>query len=285
MEIIKNIDIKNKKIISFSIWGNIRLYCIGAIKNALIAKIIFPEWICRFYYDSTVPNIIIDYLKKLDNVELVFIKEKSGGTIYKEGTYGSLWRFYPFNDNDVDIFMIRDIDSRLSKYEYIKINDFINSNYILHAFVDNNEVINNKYFRAGTTTFKNYINNNDTRIINNTKLDIFNLLKYIDKKNTNFYDDENFLNNIIYPLYKDYYTKCQRTHLDITIQNKYFPCNNNIYIYGKYVGNVVDEYDKLIDKNNNKDFNYKNNYDDLEELLNNYKNDLLNNNLFKYQFL
>ena len=64
MEIIKNIDKKNKKIISFSIWGDIRLYCIGAIKNALIAQKIFPEWICRYYYDSTVPNIIIDYLKK-----------------------------------------------------------------------------------------------------------------------------------------------------------------------------------------------------------------------------
>ena len=38
MEILKNIDKKNKKIISFSIWGNIRLYCIGAIKNALIAQ-------------------------------------------------------------------------------------------------------------------------------------------------------------------------------------------------------------------------------------------------------
>ena len=54
------------------------------------------------------------------------------------------WRFYPFNDNDVDIFMIRDIDSRLSKYEYIKINDFINSDYILHVFINNNE---NKFLR------------------------------------------------------------------------------------------------------------------------------------------
>ena len=267
MEIIKNIDKKNKKIISFSIWGNIRLYCIGAIKNALIAQNIFPEWICRYYYDSTVPNIIIDYLKNLANVELVFIKEKSGGTIYKEGTYGSLWRFYTFNDNDVDIFMIRDIDSRLSKYEYIKINDFINSNYILHAFVDNNEVINNKYLRAGTTTFKNYINNNDTRIINNTKLDIFNLLKFIDKKNTNFYDDENFLNNIIYPLYKNYYTNTSRKNIP------------NIYIKkftGRYIGDVLDEYDNNINKNNDINFNYKNNYDDLKELLDNYIN-FLNN--------
>lgn len=87
----------------------------------------FPEWICRYYYDLTVPNIIIDNKKNLDNVELVFIKENSGGKIYKDiGQYGMCRRFYLLNDNDIDIFMIRNIDSRLSKYEYIKINDFIN---------------------------------------------------------------------------------------------------------------------------------------------------------------
>ena len=42
------------------------------------------------------------------------MKENSGGKKYKEvGQYGMFWRFYPFNDNDVDIFMIRDIDSRI----------------------------------------------------------------------------------------------------------------------------------------------------------------------------
>ena len=272
MEIIKNIDKKNKKIISFSIWGDIRLYCIGAIKNALIAQKIFPEWICRYYYDSTVPNIIIDYLKKLDNVELIFIKQNSGGKIYKEvGQYGMFWRFYPFNDNDVDIFMIRDIDSRLSKYEYIKINDFINSDYILHVFINNNE---NKFLRGGSSTFKNYLNNKNTRIINNNKLDIYNLIGNIDKKNVNFYDDENFLNNIIYPLYKNYYINNSRED----INNSREDINNIDFkkITGRYVGDVVDEYDNNIHKNKNGNFNCKNNYDDLDELLNNYKKDLIN---------
>ena len=61
---------KKKRIISFSLWGKIRLYCIGAIKNALLAQKYFPEWICRFYYDSSVPLCIINYLNSLKNTEL-----------------------------------------------------------------------------------------------------------------------------------------------------------------------------------------------------------------------
>ena len=65
-----------KKIISFSLWGKIRLYCIGAIKNAILAKKFFPGWICRFYYDKSVPEKIINKLKELDNTELVFIEKE-----------------------------------------------------------------------------------------------------------------------------------------------------------------------------------------------------------------
>ena len=42
-----------------------------------IKSIVFPEWVVYIYYDITVPNIIIDYLKKMDNVELKFINKRS----------------------------------------------------------------------------------------------------------------------------------------------------------------------------------------------------------------
>ena len=121
-------------------------------------------------------------------------------------------------------------------------------------------------FYGGSTTFKNYLNNKNTRIINNNKLDIYNLIGNIDKKNVNFYDDENFLNNIIYPLYKNHYINNSRKDIN-NIDLKKFT--------GRYVGDVVDEYDDNIDKNKNGNFNCKNNYDDLDELLNNYKKDLI----------
>ena len=70
-----------KRVISLSLWGNIRLYCIGAIKNAILAKKIFPDWVVYIYYDNTVSRIIVNYLKKMNNVELKFI-EKSSGSNY-----------------------------------------------------------------------------------------------------------------------------------------------------------------------------------------------------------
>ena len=129
-----------KKIISFSLWGKIRLYCIGAIKNALLAKKHFPDWVCRFYYDETVPEVIINYLKSLTNTELVFIETPSGSTKFKEnGQFGMLWRYYPFNDDDIEIWLARDTDSRISPYEKEIIDKFIESKNIIHNFRNENE--------------------------------------------------------------------------------------------------------------------------------------------------
>lgn len=248
-----------KKIISFSLWGNIRLYCIGAIKNALLAKKYFPGWICRYYYDESVPEIIIEYLKSLDNVELKFIEIPSGGKYYKSiGQFGMFWRFYPFNDDDVEIWMARDIDSRLSKYEAEKIEDFLKTKKTLHTFSNLNE----KICRGCGCSFKNFINNVDTRIIDNKKLNIHELLKNQDKIKCKFYDDENFLNNILFPYYKNSYIRIERYDLNNLTNN--------------YVGKVLDEFDNPIDKNKNNSFNLKNNYDDLYILLDNYKLKLLN---------
>ena len=261
----KTIKQKNKKIISFSLWGKIRLYNIGAIKNALLAKKYFPDWICRFYYDTSIPSEIINYLKDLDNVELVYIDIPSGGEKYKEdGQFGMLWRYYPLNDDNVDIWLARDIDSRISPYEKKKIDQFINSSNIIHCFRHKD----GPNIRGGLFSFKNYSNNNnikiDNRIINNKKLDIYNLFLYINQYNTKFYTDENFLKDKIYPLYKTKYSWDYRLF------------DNKLSSYfGRYVGDVIDEYDNNINKNTTSDFNNHTKYDDLNEIIKKYI-DLIN---------
>ena len=246
-----------KKIISFSLWGNIRLYTIGAIKNALLAEKYFPDWICRFYYDSTVPQIIVDYLKSLDNVEMMFVEKPSGGTVYKDnGQFGMFWRFFPFNDDNVEVWMARDIDSRLSQYEYIEINKFLKTDKTLHSFRRQTE----KMCRGCGTSFRNYVNGNDTRIINDEKLNLFDMISDVNREYCPFYTDENFLNNKLYPLYSDSYICSPRNY------------NNQQPDYcGPYVGGVVDEYDNRIDKNKTSEFNNQSHYNDLDNLLKNFK--------------
>jgi hypothetical protein len=118
-----------KKIISFSLYGSRAEYTIGAICNAELAKIIYPGWICRFYYGDSVPKEIIEELSGYDNVELVRMEEDSSNT-YR------MWRFLVC-ENDVDIVLYRDADSRLSFREKKIVDIFIDSEYLIHDIRDN----------------------------------------------------------------------------------------------------------------------------------------------------
>lgn len=256
-----------KKVISFSLWGNIKLYCIGAIKNAILAKKIFPDWIVYIYYDNTVPKIIVDYLKTMDNVELKFIKKPSGGKKWMElGQFGMFWKFYPYDDNDVEIWMARDADSRISYYEKEKIDAFIASDKVIHSFLFNGN--NKKKLRGGTSSFKNYSNNKDNRKDLKIKKLIDNFVK--DKEKTPFYSDEKFLNTILYPIFKDEHVCDNQCH-NITKLKK---LENSITDYGfccekhniDYVGKVLDEYDLSCNKNKTDWYRY--NYDDLLTIIN-----------------
>ena len=240
-----------KRIIVFALWGNMRIYCIGAIKNAILAKKYFPEWICRYYYDNTVPEIIIDFLKSLDNTELVFIEKQSGSNGWKTpGQFGSLWRYSVFNDDDVEIWLSRDTDSRISPYEKKYIDEFINSDKIIHSFRDEKEPL----IRAGMVSFKNYSINNaiikDNRIINGKKLDIKEMMNYINKDNTPFYCDEKFLIDKLLPLFKNFYNFNLRNDGSIL-----FPS-----YCGSYVGACLDEYDNWL-------HGYKHNNSNYEDLI------------------
>ena len=62
-------------VISFSLWGDNPKYTIGAIKNAMLAKDIYPGWICRFYLGRSVPEKIKKGLIGFDNTHIIEIKQ------------------------------------------------------------------------------------------------------------------------------------------------------------------------------------------------------------------
>jgi hypothetical protein len=47
------------------------------------------------------------------------------------------WRFLPLGDPLVDIFVVRDLDSRLTQRERVAVEEWENSNYTVHAMRDN----------------------------------------------------------------------------------------------------------------------------------------------------
>lgn len=113
-------------VISFSVFGKDPKYTVGLLKNLELSKIIYPNWIVYIYYNNTVPEEFIEKYKKFDNVVL-----------YDMSNYnipGMFWRFLPFQE--VERFISRDADSRLSMREKLAVDEWIHSDKTLHIMRD-----------------------------------------------------------------------------------------------------------------------------------------------------
>jgi hypothetical protein len=118
-----------KKVISYSLYGSDKKYCIGMLENLKINSVKLPDWETYIYYSDDVPNEYIEMYKQYNPVLI-----NCGRTEYK--WEGMFWRFKPFNDNNIDIFLSRDADSRITDREIKFINEFIESKYYFHIIRD-----------------------------------------------------------------------------------------------------------------------------------------------------
>lgn len=171
-----------KKVISFSLWGNNPTYNIGAIRNADIAKEIFSDFECWFYiHKETVPENIIEELSKKSNVKIIYKTDD----LNKSRT----WRFEAIDDPDVEIMLSRDTDTRILLREKLAVEEWLNSSKLFHIMRDHPH--HNFKILAG--------------MFGTRKIPEFNWsknLKNYTKKDNHFYD-QNFLEDLIYPLVKD----------------------------------------------------------------------------------
>ena len=119
----------NKKVISFSLWGNKAIYVLGAILNADMASEIWKGWICRFYVSPNVPESAVKELESRDNVEVVRMEQD-------ESWNGMFWRFYTASDPEVEITIFRDTDSRIGVRDKAAVDEWLNSNKNVHIMRD-----------------------------------------------------------------------------------------------------------------------------------------------------
>jgi hypothetical protein len=118
-----------KKIISFSLWGDNPIYTIGAIRNAELSKEIYPDWVCRYYIGKSTPKDIIEKLNSFDNTEVIEMESDGDWT-------GMFWRFYAAGDEDVDVVIVRDCDSRVNIREKEAVDEGLNSDKGFHIMRD-----------------------------------------------------------------------------------------------------------------------------------------------------
>lgn len=119
-----------KRIISFSLWGSNRGYCIGAVRNAERAPKFYPGWVCRFYCDPLVPET---YRKQLLDLGCEIVdKPKSDDFL------GLYWRFEPmYDDGEAERFIVRDTDSLINAREADAVSEWVESGLPFHVMRDN----------------------------------------------------------------------------------------------------------------------------------------------------
>ncbi len=117
-----------KDVISFSLWGTAPFYAYGAMINLMLARTIYPGWICRFYVDAAVPQGCVNFLKE-NGAEILRIEDEYPGV-------GLFQRFLVMNDPGVARFLVRDCDARITPAEAELTNEWINSGYPFHAIRD-----------------------------------------------------------------------------------------------------------------------------------------------------
>lgn len=113
-------------------WGSDPRFSIGAIKNADLARLHFPDWTCIFYHDDSVTSEHIHELSTRTNVELINI-DKELSDLKK--VFGMFWRYMPLFERD-GIFLVRDTDSRLTARESKAVAEWEQSDRIFHAIRD-----------------------------------------------------------------------------------------------------------------------------------------------------
>lgn len=120
---------RSRNVIAFSLYGADRKYTDGAIRNAVVARFLYPEWTCRFFIDASVPPEVTLRLA----AEGAQLRTVEG---LPAARYGTFWRFLIGDDPEVDRYLVRDCDACVSLRERAAVEDWIASGRPFHLMRD-----------------------------------------------------------------------------------------------------------------------------------------------------
>ena len=217
-------------IIAYSLWGDKPIYWFGALKNIELAKKYFPDWKCRFYIDKNSRQDLIDTIKG-DNVEVVLVNPTGS----HDNSYfhnGMLWRFAASEDPEVNVFLSRDCDSRISEREVSAINEWLLSDKDFHIMRDH--PYQSTHILGGMWGCRNGMMR---------KIGLSNLISNwcVNKRSSYSYGiDQDFLKEVVYSLIKNNAMEHSEFNLRFGGEIRPFPYIRNNY---EFVGDVFDEND------------------------------------------
>ena len=196
-----------KKVLSFSLFGNNDLYTIGAIENARLSSLIYKDWETRFYVGDDINIDIVNQLKS-HNVKVIICDRINQYD-------GLFWRFKPYYDEDVLVWVSRDCDSRISHLEKACVDEWLGTDKSAHIIRDAH---NHSYeIMAGMFGLNNKLFK-----------ERYGILNFINDSSDNREDDQTLLKNKLWTLIIN-------DHLCHDYWNHNIPCDNITYQNGDTV--------------------------------------------------
>ena len=121
-----------RRIIGFSLWGNLPKYCDGALENVRLAPVIYPGWEMYVWYWKSVPSAIVRGLEALGATCIPI----SGEGTFTDLRSGGMWRFLAAANPDLDAAIFRDADSRLNWRERAAVDEWLAGDALIHSMHD-----------------------------------------------------------------------------------------------------------------------------------------------------
>ena len=103
---------------------------VGALKNAILALRHFPSFEVWFYTGASVPSWLQSSLQLFSHVKIIDMRAMP------EDHSAKLWRFHAFSAPDVELVLVRDVDSRLNARDAASVADFLRSGFDFHVTAD-----------------------------------------------------------------------------------------------------------------------------------------------------
>lgn len=209
-----------KNVISYSLWGNNPLYWQGAIKNIYLVNKYYPGFKSRFYINNDSDPDLIKTIKG-ENVEVELVSPTGDFS-------GMFSRFAAAEDKNINIFMSRDTDSRISDREVAAVKEWLDSDKDFHILRDH--IYHTVPILGGMWGCRNGILQD---------IDLMGLISKWKNHHTKGCDQD-FLGSVIYPLVKDRAMEHSEFGLKFGGEIRPFPTIRKDY---EFVGDVFDEND------------------------------------------